>query len=60
MDMYEDMLLDLRMHSILTPIYVLPMTLSGNCVDGFSITYGSPPSHLWTYVAGLNEISTGK
>ena len=35
-------------------------TLSGNYVDGVFITYGSPPSHLWTYVAGLNEISTSK
>ena len=35
-------------------------TLSGNYVDGVSITYGSPPTHLWTYVAGLNAITTGK
>ena len=26
--------------------------LSGNYVDGVSITYGTPPTHLWTYVAG--------
>ena len=32
-------------------------TLSGNYVDGVSITYSSPPR---TYVAGLNEISTSK
>ena len=29
--------------------------LSGNYVDGVSITYGSPPNHLWTYVAGYSE-----
>ena len=29
--------------------------LSGNYVDGVSITYGSPPNHLWTYAAGLSE-----
>ena len=26
--------------------------LSGNYVDGVSITYGTPPTHLWTYAAG--------
>ena len=26
--------------------------LSGNYVDGVSITYGTPPNHLWTYAAG--------
>ena len=25
--------------------------LSGNYVDGVSITYGTPPNHLWTYAA---------
>ena len=29
--------------------------LSGNYVDGVSITYGTPPNHLWTYVAGVLE-----
>ena len=29
--------------------------LSGNYVDGVSITYGTPPNHLWTYAAGLSE-----
>ena len=29
--------------------------LSGNYVDGVSITYGTPPNHLWTYAAGLTE-----
>ena len=29
--------------------------LSGNYVDGVSITYGTPPNHLWTYVAGNSE-----
>ena len=29
--------------------------LSGNYVDGISITYGTPPNHLWTYAAGLSE-----
>ena len=29
--------------------------LSGTYVDGISITYGTPPNHLWTYVAGLSE-----
>ena len=29
--------------------------LSGNYVDGVSITYGTPPNHLWTYVAGWSE-----
>ena len=29
--------------------------LSGNYVDGVSLTYGTPPNHLWTYVAGLTE-----
>ena len=29
--------------------------LSGNYVDGVSITYGTPPNHLWTYVAGNRE-----
>ena len=24
-------------------------------VDGVSITYGTPPNHLWTYAAGLSE-----
>ena len=30
-------------------------SLSGNYVDGVSITYGSPPNHLWTYAAGHSE-----
>ena len=29
--------------------------LSGNYVDGVSITYGTPPTHIWTYVAGFQE-----
>ena len=29
--------------------------LSGNYVDGVSITYGTPPNHLWTYAAGSRE-----
>ena len=29
--------------------------LSGNYVDGDSITYGSPPTHIWTYTAGPQE-----
>ena len=29
--------------------------LSGNYVDGVSITYGTPPNHLWTYAAGHRE-----
>ena len=31
--------------------------LSGNYVDGVSITYGTPPTHIWTYAAGLQEIN---
>ena len=26
--------------------------LSGDYVDGVSITYGTPPTHIWTYAAG--------
>ena len=33
--------------------------LSGNYVDGVSITYGTPPNHLWTYVAGWSETAGG-
>ena len=29
--------------------------LDGNYVDGVSITYGTPPNHLWTYAAGFSE-----
>ena len=29
--------------------------LSGNYVDGVSITYGTLPNHLWTYAAGFTE-----
>ena len=29
--------------------------LSGDYVDGVSITYGTPPNHLWTYAAGNGE-----
>ena len=29
--------------------------LSGNYVDGVSITYGTPPTHIWTYAAGFQE-----
>ena len=33
------------------------VSLSGNYVDGVSITYGtSNISHIWTYVAGLSEV----
>ena len=33
--------------------------LSGNYVDGVSITYGTPLNHLWTYVAGNSETGGG-
>ena len=33
--------------------------LSGNYVDGVSITYGTPLNHLWTYVAGWSETVGG-
>ena len=29
--------------------------LGGNYVDGVSITYGTPPTHIWTYAAGVSE-----
>ena len=32
--------------------------IDGNYVDGVSITYGTPPTHLWTYAAGLQENSS--
>ena len=34
------------------------VSLSGNYVDGVSITYGTSPniSHIWTYAAGLAEV----
>ena len=31
--------------------------LSGNYVDGVSITYGTPPTHVWTYAAGARSES---
>ena len=31
--------------------------LSGNYVDGISITYGTPPTHIWTYAAGNVEVN---
>ena len=35
------------------------VSLSGNYVDGVSITYGTPPTHLWTYAAGsFSETNT--
>ena len=30
-------------------------SLSSNYVDGVSITYGTPPTHIWTYAAGYHE-----
>ena len=33
--------------------------LSGNYVDGVSITYGTPLNHLWTYAAGNTESGGG-
>ena len=33
--------------------------LSGNYVDGVSITYGTPLNHLWTYAAGNSETGEG-
>ena len=33
--------------------------LSGNYVDGVSITYGTPLNHLWTYAAGNSESGGG-
>ena len=32
-----------------------PKILNGSYVDGISITYDTPPRHLWTYAAGLQE-----
>ena len=34
-----------------------PKNIDSNYVDGLSITYGSPRKHLWTYAAGVSEIS---
>ena len=34
--------------------------LSGNYVDGVSITYGSPPTHIWTYAAGYQETGSNE
>ena len=36
----------------------LNVPVSGNYVDGVSITYGTPPSHVWTYAAGYSEDGT--
>ena len=33
-------------------------SLSGNYVDGVSITYDTPPRHIWTYAAGFSEDGT--
>ena len=30
--------------------------LSGNYVDGVSITYGTPPTHIWTYAAQFVKV----
>ena len=32
------------------------VSLSGIYVDGISITYDSPPTHIWTYAAGYVEV----
>ena len=32
-----------------------PKILNGSYVDGVSITYNTPPRHLWTYAVGLQE-----
>ena len=32
-------------------------SLSGNYVDGVSITYGTPPTHIWTYATGASVSS---
>ena len=52
-----------RGYSLLTPDafanpsgVVRNVPLSGNYVDGVSITYGTPPTHLWTYAAGGTSI----
>ena len=33
--------------------------LSGNYVDGISIAYDTPPTHIWTYAAGFLETGSG-
>ena len=33
-------------------------SLGANYVDGVSITYGTPPNHVWTYAAGFSENGT--
>ena len=35
-----------------------PPNQSGFYVDGVSITYDTPPHHLWTYAAGLQEANS--
>ena len=37
--------------------YARSAPLNGNYVDGVSITYGTPPTHLWTYAAGGTSIN---
>ena len=48
-----------RGYAFYTPdAFISSGPLSGNYVDGVSITYGTPPNHLWTYAAGLTEEGT--
>jgi hypothetical protein len=32
--------------------------ISGNYVDGVSLTHGSPRQHIWTLAAGLDEVGS--
>jgi hypothetical protein len=34
------------------------VNVSGNYVDGISLTYGSPKQHIWSFAAGLDEVGT--
>ena len=38
-------------------LYAAPnQTIDGHYIDGISITQGSPRQHIWSYVAGYNDI----
>ena len=40
---------------IYTPSITTSRIFDGVCVDGISITSGSPRKHIWTYAVGLSD-----
>ena len=41
-------------------IFLTSLTVSGQYLDGISLTHGNPMKHIWSFAAGVNEARTDR